>query len=61
MRLSMRALGEESRSLSQVSVSRVVLETIHLAQDGRVNISTAGKQVYGLWLIKFPHCQYTRK
>lgn len=57
----MRALGEESRSLSQVSVSRVVLETIHLAQDGRVNISTAGKQVYGRWLIKFPHCQYTRK
>ena len=59
------AINEGSRGgimlISQGSVSRVVLEMIHLAKDGHINISTAGKQIYGRWLIKFPHCQYTRK
>lgn len=52
------AINEGSRGgitlISQVSVSRVVLEMIHLAKDGHINISTAGKQIYGRWLIKFP-------
>ena len=59
------AVNEGSRGgialIPQVSVSRVVLEMIHLAKDGHINISTAGKQIYGCWLIKFPHCQYTGK